>query len=165
MCKRRRGRLWEQPLAKVGQWALRELRKAYQRSDSSKPRPLCLPTEMVFCKSSINLVICKSFVPITSPLLQKLCILASAPHLPGAVSQSYLRCYLPGLSTDFTPNKTQLSTFRLYFFSRQDFQMVSIFHLEAAFETVYSKGLGKIRILISIHFTISVHLLQCYHVI
>ena len=40
--KRCQGHLWEEPLPRVDQGALRELRKAHQRRDSSKPRPFCL---------------------------------------------------------------------------------------------------------------------------
>ena len=80
--------------------------KAYQRGDSREPGPFRLPAETVFCTSSVHGVICKSFVPTTSPSLPKLMYPCFSPRLLGAVSRGYLRCCLPGLRPNVTPNKT-----------------------------------------------------------
>ena len=51
-----------------------------------------------------------------TPPSPKPCILAF-PHCRfGAVSQSYLRCCLPGCSPHFAPNKTSLTTLKLCIF-------------------------------------------------
>ena len=80
---------------------------AYQRSDSCKPRLLHLPIETGVMEDlhKVNKVICKPFVPITFPLLQKL-LYPSSLLVLRAFSWGYLRCCLPGLSPNFTPNKT-----------------------------------------------------------
>ena len=41
--------------------------------------------------------------------------LSSPPHLPGAVSQSYMKCNLLGYSPHFPPNKTKHETLMLCF--------------------------------------------------
>ena len=64
-----------------------------------------------------KLVFCTSFVPSTSPLLQKLIYPSFPHHLLEVVSQGYLRCSLLGLGLSFAPSKTWLSTFRLCFMS------------------------------------------------
>ena len=65
------------------------------------------PWELAFCKYfSVNLVFCKSFVPITFPFLQKLKYLSSPFTSSEQFSQGYLRCCLWGSSPTFTPNKT-----------------------------------------------------------
>lgn len=73
------------------------------------PNLLLFPEKRAFWKSlSVNPVTCKSFVPMTFPLLQKLL----CPSSPLA-SRGSLRCHLLGFRPNFTPNKTALSTFRL----------------------------------------------------
>ena len=114
--KNKRCHLWEQLLPRVGQWALKELGKAFQRSDSSKHRLCIFPWKLIVYTSSVKMVICKTFVPTTFPLLQKLIYPTFPTGLLRVVSQGYLRCCLLGLRPNFTPNKTKLSTFRLYFF-------------------------------------------------
>ena len=68
-----------------------------------------------------------------------MCLISCAPPLPkshtvlpssllGTVSQSYLRCYLPGYCLHIGPNKTELATLMscIYFFlTNKDFHKVT----------------------------------------
>ena len=57
---------------------------------------------------------------VYSPFTTISYLLTFLPYLFGAVSQSYLKCCLPGYSSHFAPNKTWLTTLTLcIFFSRQ----------------------------------------------
>ena len=117
--KRCHHHLWEQPLPRWSsepwgnsgqkQRRLAHSWGAYQRGDSSKPRPLHLPIETGFCKCfSVNLVVWKTFFffPTTFPLLKKLIYPSLPPSLLRVISQGYLRCCLLDLSPNFTTNKT-----------------------------------------------------------
>ena len=87
----------------VGQWALRELRK---ETKETGPQLRCrskawFQEAQAFTFSSVNMVFGKSL-----PFVAKLKYASYPPRLLGAVSQGCLRCCLPGLCTNFTPNKT-----------------------------------------------------------
>ena len=58
------------------------------------------------------------------PLHQNRIYMDLPSYLFGAVSQSYLRCCLPGYSPHFVPNKTYLATFTLYIFFKSASQNI-----------------------------------------
>jgi len=55
-----------------------------------------------------------------SPFTKITFIALSTPHLSEAVSQSYLRCCLPGCSPHFATNNSQLSHCAFFFFFKVD---------------------------------------------
>lgn len=50
---------------------------------------------------------------MNSPFIKTTYMLTFPPHLFEGVSQSYLKCCLPGCSPQFAPNKTELATLML----------------------------------------------------
>ena len=59
---------------------------------------------------------------VYSPLTTISYILTFPPYIFGAVSQSYLKCCLPGYSSHFAPNKIWLTTLTLCIFFRRQLQ-------------------------------------------
>ena len=102
--KRCQGRLWEQPLPRVGLWALREFRK------ETKTGPLlgCVSKDWFQEAQTLTSIFLRNWFSVNLLFLppafcRKSHYPSPIPHLLWGVSQGYLRCCLPGLSPNFAP--------------------------------------------------------------